>query len=67
MAVLTPLREAPPAADGAGDGGEAPDDRGMVVCLRVEDDGGPSLIWTAPLPAGADPLAAGGASPLRPS
>ncbi|WP_091323807.1 hypothetical protein [Geodermatophilus ruber] len=65
MAVLTPLREAPPAADGAG--GEPPDDRGMVVCFRVEDDGGLSLIWTAPLPAGADPVAAGAASPLRPS
>lgn len=63
MAVITPLREAPPAADGAGALADHPDDRGAVACFQVDDGGALRLIWTAPLPAEWNAAAA---SPGRP-
>ncbi len=65
MAVIAPLREAPPAADEAG--AEAPDEHGTIAWFRVGADGGLRLIRTAPLPAGARAATVGIASPAVPS
>ena len=67
MAVITPLRDAPPAADGARAREDAPDNRGTVVFFRIEDDGVLRLIGIAPMPAGPDAASAEAASPIRPS
>ena len=63
MAVISPHRGATPVDDGAGARADPPDDRGAVACFQVEDGGALRLIWTIPLPAESDAVAA---APGRP-